>query len=143
MPIKPYLLSQYALLILSITNRFYATSPRRMVELISSLENNSFISHSFRKVRRTVALARVRRTVDSTRCLGYSSSYRWVEDSRQNVRLIVLPSPRLVCSPLPEEFVLVDRISSSLEFARWNSDRPLACLSNATTLQIDDHSQSR
>src|SRR6218665_1702399 len=58
MPIKPYLLSQYALLILSITNRFYATSPRGMVELISSLENNSFASHSFRKVRRTVALAR-------------------------------------------------------------------------------------
>src|SRR6218665_3141707 len=82
-------------------------------------------------------------SMNGSLCLGYSSSYRWVEDSRENVRLIVLPLPRLVCSPLPEEFVLVDRISLSLEFARCNSDRPLACLSNATTLQIDDHSQSR
>src|SRR6218665_1987094 len=81
-------------------------------------------------------------------CLGHSSSYRWVEDSRQNVRLIVLPSPRLVCSPLPEEFVLVDRISSSLEFARWNSDCPLPVyltlrhFKSTTTRSLDNTADS-
>src|SRR6218665_1744289 len=76
-------------------------------------------------------------------CLGYSSSYRWVEDSRQNVTLIVLPSSCLVCSPLPEEFVLVARISSSLEFARWNSVRPLAWFfKSMTTRSLDSTADS-
>src|SRR6218665_4021421 len=88
----------------------YATSPRRMVEFVSSPENNSFISHSFVEFVELSLSPDLCRfdslSMNGSLCLWYSPSYRWVDDSLQNVRLIVLPSSRLVCSPLPEEFLL-------------------------------------
>src|SRR6218665_2987248 len=74
------------------------------------LLSNSFISHTFVEFVELSLSPDLCRfdslSMNGSLCLGYSPSYRWVEDSRQNVRLIVLPSSRLVCSPLPEEFVL-------------------------------------
>ena len=101
-------LSQYALLILSITYR-YATSPRRMVELISSPESNSFISHSFVEfveLSLSPDLCRFDSLVDEWFALSRVFFFDGSKFSRQNVRLIVLSSSRLVCSPSPEEFVL-------------------------------------
>src|SRR6218665_1757078 len=82
-------LRQYTLLILSITNRL-CYLPRRMVDLISSPESNSYTSHSFKEfveLSLSPDLCRFGSLVGQLiSCLGHSS----------------------------------------LKFARWNSNRPLA-----------------
>src|SRR6218665_2615720 len=119
-----------------------------MVELISSPESNSFISHSFAEfveLSLSPDLCKFDSWVDEWFVLSrlfFFDGSKFFSTERQ-VDLSVFVSSRLLSvARIIRPF---DRtcISSSLEFARWNSNRPLAWLTNATTLRIDDHSQSR
>ena len=117
-----------------------------MVELISSPESNSFISHSFAEfveLSLSPDLCRFDSWVDEWFVLSrlfFFDGSKFFSTERQVDRSVFVSSRLLSVARRIRPF---DRISSSLELARWNSNRPLAWLTNATTLRIDDHSQSR